>query len=164
MRQPGHSLPETVCREPAMTFDLLPTLGKLAGADLPQHKIDGLDIWPLISGQPGAKSPHQAYYFYWNNELQAVRSGQWKLHFPHSYITLGEKSHGKDGRPAVYDQAKTPLALYDLEKDSGESKNVVDQHPEIVSRLKQLGEQIRAELGDSATKRTGTGVRPLGRE
>jgi arylsulfatase A len=55
-------------------------------------------------------------------------------------------------------------ALYDLEKDPGESKNVADQHPEIVSRLKQLGEQIRVELGDSATKRTGTGVRPPGRE
>jgi arylsulfatase A-like enzyme len=164
MRWPGHVPPNTVCREPAMTIDVLPTLAKLAGADLPRHKIDGLDIWPLISSQPGAKSPHQAYYFYWNNELQAIRSGRWKLHLPHSYPTLGDKPAGKEGRPAKYVQAKTPLALYDLERDPGESKNIADRQPEIVSRLKQLAEQIRAGLGDSATKQTGTGVRPQGRK
>jgi len=164
MRWPGHIPPGTVCREPAMTIDLLPTLARLAAADLPRLKIDGLDIWPLLSNQPGAKSPHQAYFFYWNNELQAIRSGRWKLHLPHNYITLGEKPGGKEGRPAKYDQAKTPLALYDLEKDPGESKNLAGDQPEIVSRLKQSAEQIRAELGDSATKQTGTGVRPPGRE
>jgi len=164
MRWPGHIPAETVCREPAMTIDVLPTLAKLAGADLPRHKIDGLDIWPLVSGQPGAKSPHQAYYFYWNNELQAIRSGRWKLHFPHSYITLGEKSGGNEGRPVTYGQAKTPLVLYDLEKDPGENKNVAQEQPEIVARLKQLAEEARADLGDSATKQKGTGVRPPGRE
>jgi hypothetical protein len=86
------------------------------------------------------------------------------LHFPHSYITLADKPDGKQGRPVAYDQAKTPLALYDLEKDPVESKSVAGQQPEIVSRLKQLAEQIRAELGDSATKQKGTGVRPPGRE
>jgi arylsulfatase A len=164
MRWPGHIPAGTVCREPAMTIDLLPTLAKLAGADLPRHKIDGLDIWPLISGQPGAESPHEAYYFYWNNELQAVRSGRWKLLLPHTYITLGDKPAGKDGRPAKYDQGKTPLALYDLEKDSGEKNNVSGEHPEIVTRLKQLADQIRSDLGDSARKQTGAGIRPPGRE
>jgi arylsulfatase A-like enzyme len=164
MRWPGRIPTNTVCREPAMTIDLLPTLAKLTGANLPRHKIDGQDIWSLISGQSGAKSPHQAYYFYWNNELQAVRSGRWKLHLPHSYVTLGEKPAGKEGRPAKYDQAMTPLALYDLEIDPGENKNVADQKPEIVARLKQLAEEARADLGDAATKRTGTGTRPPGRE
>jgi arylsulfatase A len=164
MRWPGHIPARSVCREPAMTIDILPTLAKLIGADLPRQKIDGLDIWPLISSQPGAKSPHQAYYFYWNNDLQAIRSNRWKLHLPHSYITLADKAGGKEGKPATYSQAKTPLALYDLEKDPKESKNVADQHPEIVSRLMELAERIRADLGDAATKRTGTGVRPPGRE
>src|SRR5438876_6911237 len=72
-RWPGKIPAGTVCREPAMTLDLLPTLAQLAGAPLPKHKIDGLDIWPLLAGQPGAKNPHEAYYFYWSRELQGVR-------------------------------------------------------------------------------------------
>jgi arylsulfatase A len=103
-----------VCREPAMTIDLLPTIAKLAGAELPSHKIDGLDIWPLMAGEQGAKCPHDVYYFYVGRELQAVGSGRWKLHFPHSYITLADKQPGKDGQPAAYLDRKTPLALYDL--------------------------------------------------
>ncbi len=96
MRWPGHIPPGTVCREPAMTIDLLPTLAQLIGAQAPSDRIiDGLDIWPLISGAPGAKSPHEAFYFYWGPELQAVRSGRWKLHFPHAYRSLaGPGGHG----------------------------------------------------------------------
>jgi arylsulfatase A len=164
MRWPGKIPPGIVCREPAMTIDVLPTVAKVAGAELPRHKIDGLDIWPLISGQPGAKCPHEAFYFYWNQDLQAIRSGRWKLHFPHSYISLAGKPAGKDGQPAPYKQAQTPLALFDLEADPGESKNVADQHPEIVQRLEQLADKARDDLGDAATKRTGEGVRPAGRE
>jgi len=163
-RWPGHIPPNIVCREPAMTIDILPTLAKLTGAEMPRHKIDGLDIWPLISGQPGARNPHDAYYFYWNNELQAVRSGRWKLHLPHTYITLADNPAGKGGQPGKYDQAKTPLALYNLEKDPGEHNNVADQQPDTVSRLKQLAEKIRADLGDSATKQMGAGIRPAGQE
>ena len=163
MRWPGKIPAGTVCREPAMTIDVLPTLAKLAGAKLPDHKIDGLDIWPLISGKPDARSPHDAYFFYWGRELQAVRSGRWKLHFPHMYTTLGGKPGGRDGKWVIPGQAKTPLALYDLEKDPGEITNLVDRHPEVVERLTALGNQAREELGDSATKHEGTGVRPAGR-
>jgi arylsulfatase A-like enzyme len=164
MRWPGKIPPGIVCREPAMTIDVLPTVAKLAGAELPRHKVDGLDIWPLIVGQPGVKSPHEAFYFYWNQDLQAIRSGRWKLHFPHSYITLADEAAGKDGQPSSYKQAKTPLALFDLQDDPGESKNLADQHPEIVRRLEQLAEKARDDLGDAATKRVGKGIRPSGRE
>src|SRR5262249_5419822 len=58
MRWPGKIPPGSVCHEVAMTIDLLPTLAKLASAPLPDHQMDGLDIWPLISAQPGARSPH----------------------------------------------------------------------------------------------------------
>ncbi|MFL5241975.1 MAG: sulfatase-like hydrolase/transferase [Gemmataceae bacterium] len=164
MRWKGRIPAGTVCREPAMTIDLLPTVAKLAGAELPRHKIDGRDIWPLMAGEPGAKSPHEAYYFYVAKELQAVRSGRWKLHFPHSYITLADKPAGKDGKPAAYRNEKTPLALYDLQKDVGETKNVAADHPDIVKRLQTLADKARADLGDSAMKIEGKGVRPPGRE
>jgi arylsulfatase A-like enzyme len=163
MRWPGKIPAGAVCRELAATIDILPTLAKLAGAELPRHPIDGLDIWPLVSGQPGARSPHEAYYFYWDRHLQAVRSGPWKLHFPHPYRTLAGKPGGKDGKPAPYGQSETGLALFDLEKDVGETTNVADQHPEVVERLKRLADKAREDLGDSAMKQEGKGVRPPGR-
>jgi arylsulfatase A len=162
MRWPGKIPPGSVCREPAMTIDILPTLAKLAGAPLPENKIDGLDIWALIAAQPGAKSPHEALYFYWGKELQAVRSGKWKLHFRHIYPSLGGKPGGRSGKPAIYVQGKTDLALYDLENDVGETTNVADQHPEVVARLQALADKAREDLGDSATKQQGKGVRPAG--
>ncbi len=164
MRWSGQIPAGIVCREPAMTIDLLPTIAKLAGARLPEHKIDGLDIWPLMAGKPNAKSPHEAYYFYWNRELQAVRSGKWKLHLPHSYISLDGKPAGQDGKPVPYVQLNTPLALYDLAQDVGETSNVADQHRDVVMGLQALADKAREDLGDSATKQEGKGVRPAGQE
>jgi arylsulfatase A len=163
MRWPGKIPAGAVCRQPAMTIDIMPTVARLAGANLPEHRIDGLDIWPLVSAQPGARSPHQAYFFYWGRDLQAVRSGRWKLHFPHSYPTLAGKPGGSGGKMVLYRQAQTPLALYDLEKDPGETANLADEHPDVVERLKTLANQARSDLGDSASKQPGTGVRPPGR-
>lgn len=164
MRWPGKIPAGAVCKEPLMTIDLLPTIAQLAGAELPKNKIDGLDVWPVIAGKPGAKNPHDAYYFYWGRELQAVRSGKWKLHFPHTYRTLEGKPGGKDGKPVAYAQAKTGLALYDLETDPGEKDNVADKHPDVVKRLQELADKIREDLGDTATKQKGSGVREPGRE
>jgi arylsulfatase A-like enzyme len=160
-RWPGQIPPGSVCREPAMTIDLLPTLARLAGAKLPDHKIDGLDIWPLLSSQRGARCPHEALFFYWNNDLEAVRSGRWKLHFPHAYNSL-EKG-GAGGKPGKLGKRRIELSLYDLEKDPGETTNVATKHPDMVKRLQGLADRARADLGDAATKTKGKGVRPAGR-
>ncbi len=163
MRWPGQIPAGSVCHELAGTIDVLPTVAKLVGAKLPDHKIDGTDIWPLMSGQPGAKTPHEAYWFYWGRQLHAIRSGKWKLHFPHTYRTLNGRPGGTGGIPVKYDTGKIGLALFDLDSDIGETTNVADQHPEVVARLKKLAEQARADLGDSATKQKGSGVRAPGR-
>ncbi len=163
MRWPGKVPAGAVCREPAMTIDIFPTLAKLSGAPLPKHKIDGMDIWPLISGQPNAKSPHEAFYFYWVQALHAVRAGKWKLHFPHPYNSLAGKPGGTGGKPVRGEPKKTELALYDMEKDPGETTNVAEQNPEVVRRLEALAEKARLDLGDTATNRKGTGVREAGK-
>jgi arylsulfatase A len=161
MRYPGLILPGTECDEPAMTIDVLPTVAKLLNAELPQQKIDGKNILPLMRGG-SARSPHEALYFYWGNELHAIRSGRWKLHFPHEYRSLrGEP--GKDGLPGPYLQKRTELELYDLETDIGEAKNVAAQHPDVVARLQLLADQARDDLGDSLTGRKGKSVRPAGK-
>lgn len=159
---PGTVPAGTACKTPAMTIDILPTIARLIGAKLPSHTIDGRDILPLIRGEPDAK-PDAAYFFYNDLELQAVRMGRWKLHFPHKYRTLAGRKGGTDGKPVPYEQADIGMALFDLENDVGETSDVQDQHPEVVAAMKRLADRMRDDLGDSACKMGGTGRRPAGR-
>jgi arylsulfatase A-like enzyme len=162
-RWPGKIPAGAVVREPAMTIDLLPTFAKLVGGALPaDRKIDGMDIWPLLSAQAGAKSPHEAYYIYWNEHLEAVRAGRWKLHFPHQYRET-PKVRATGGTPTKAGTGHIDLALFDLESDPGETKDVSKEHPEVVERIKKLADGMRKDLGDSATKEKGSGRREPGR-
>jgi arylsulfatase A len=161
---PGKIPAGSVQAEPAMTIDLLPTIAKLVGADLPKRPIDGKDIGDLLAGKPGAQCPHEAFYHYYGqNELQAVRSGKWKLMLPHNCRMIEDRTPGKDGKPAGYRQVKLDTMLYDLETDVGEQTNVADRYPEVVKRLQELAEKARADMGDSLTKRVGANVREPGR-
>jgi len=148
-----------------MTIDLLPTLASVTGGELPSRTIDGLNVWPIIAGDPRATNPHEAYYFYYrNNELQAVMSGRWKLQLPHTYRTLAGRPGGRDGRPVNYEQTVIDEAeLYDLGGDIGEVRDVAGENPGIVSRLNELAERARVDLGDLLTRRKGNSVRPAGR-
>ena len=159
---PEHIPAVSVCHEPVMTIDLLPTLARLAGCQLPQHKIDGLDIWRLMSAQPDAESPHDALYFYLDHQLQAVRSGRWKLHFPHPFRSLAGPP-GQDGEPWRDEHGTIGLSLFDLQQDIGETTNVADEHPDVVARLTALADRVREDLGNSATGQPGQGVRPAGK-
>jgi len=164
-RWPGKIPKGSVCKEPAMTIDLLPTFARLIGAELPKHKIDGLDIWPLLSGDPKAKNPHEAYWFWFgNNQLEAVMSGKWKLQLPHTYRTLGGRPGGRDGVPAPYQTRKIERAeLYDLDNDISETMDLALKYPDVVKRLEAFAEQAREELGDTLTQRTGKAAREPGR-
>ena len=167
MRWPGKLPANTASADMLMTIDLLPTFAKLIGAKLPEHKIDGLDVWPLLAGEPGAKNPHESYWSYYaNNELQAIFSpdGKWKLQLPHGFRTLAGRPGGKDGIPAKYENAKVDQPeLYDLANDIGEKVNVASSHPAVVERLLAEAEKARAELGDALTQRKGSGVREVGK-
>ncbi len=161
---PGKIPAGKTCDELASTIDILPTVAALIGAKLPDHKIDGKDIRPLMFGEPDAQSPHEAFYcYYGGGELQAVRDRRWKLYFPHTYRTLAGKPGGTGGKPVNYSSAKTGLELYDLKNDIGETTNVADEHPEVVGRLKRHAETARTDLGDRLTNRKGEGIRDHGR-
>jgi arylsulfatase A len=159
MRWPGHIPAGTTCDEPVATIDIFPTVADLIDAELPSHPIDGRDVWPLLAGVEGAKHPRESYLYYWGQELQAIRSGDWKLHFPHTYRSL-TGTPGRDGRPGGYSEARTELALYNLRDDVGETTNLASEHPEIVARLEGLADEARRELGDSARQQAGSGYRP----
>ena len=160
---PGTIPAGTRCEEPAMTIDLLPTVAHLIDARLPDHPIDGKNITPLLIGTPRAKSPHEAYFMYYGRELQAMRMGPWKLHFPHGYRTMGGRPGGTDGIPTDYEQTRIGLSLFNLRDDVGETKNVIDQYPKILQRMQQLAQTMRSELGDSLTQIQGKEIRAPGR-
>lgn len=149
---------------PAMTIDLFPTLAEFLDAELPTHAIDGKDIWPLFTGE-STTSPHEAYFFwYHNNQLEAMRSGRWKLHFPHRYRTMQGQALGNGGTPGKYTHIDiTEITLYDLERDIGETTDVAADNPEVVERLVLLADAKRAELGDNLTNITGSQTREPGR-
>jgi arylsulfatase A-like enzyme len=119
-------------------MDLLPTFAALAGAPLPQKPIDGHDIRALLLGEPGARSPWDAdgLAYYHMEQLQAIRSGDWKLYLPldAKYITLNRKT------------APAPLALYDVRHDVHEDREASAQNPEVVRRLTALAEKVRAQV------------------
>ncbi len=150
IRWPGKIPAGTSCGELACTMDLLPTFAKLAGTKPPADRIiDGKDIWSLVAGKKEAKSPHEAFYYYYRDQLQAVRSGKWKLH-------LSRKSRPRRNTPS----RNIPVQLYDLNADIAEKNNLVDKHPDIVNRLQALGQKAREDLGDG--DREGANQRPAG--
>ena len=158
-RWPGHIPAGVVSRAPLMTVDLLPTLARLAEVQLDRNRlIDGVDSWSILAGQGRRSSATRARYFYWLNELHAVRRDKWKLHLPHPYRHLASAGH--DGQPGKDDTWQTEIALFDLDNDPAESNNVAAQYPAIVKQLMTDVEVARRDLGDSLTGRVGENVRP----
>ncbi len=163
MKWPGQIPAGKVQDKPAMTIDLLPTIAHLTGANLPEKTIDGKNIWPLISQEGDTGSPHEAYYVYYNrNELQAVIMGKWKLYFPHAYRSLPPGVELRDdGIPVKYKMNQLEdLALYNIEEDLSETNNLVNDHPEIVTKMQELAEKARADMGDALQDREGENLRP----
>ncbi len=135
---PGKIQPGSVCREVAATIDILPTLSGVCGGKRPDRKIDGKDIWPLMSGRKGAKSPHDAYVLM--HGPGTVRSGKWKF-YPWPEGKGGRRDRAKKKTPS-----KQPAQLYDIAADIGETKNLAAQHPDVVERLAAIYKAHVAEI------------------
>jgi arylsulfatase A-like enzyme len=182
LRWPGRIAPNSVSNELVASLDLLPTLAGLCGGAIPGRKIDGLDVWPLLSGQTPA-SPRKSFAYFNGTALHAVRSGKWKLHVPHEYLEVaaapgaaGKPSNWKNMKPLAIENSgiggiasrhgyrveHLPQSLFNLEQDPSESQEVSAQHPRLVEELLALAEDFRTDLGDSQQKRVGRGNRPAG--
>ena len=172
-RLPGRIPSDSVCDELLMSIDILPTIAGLTGRPLPTdsagfctvegRRIDGHDRWPLFRGEKPAEAAKPVYFFwYGDNELQAVREGRWKLFLPQRSRSMAGQTAGSGGVPGRYQPLDVGRELYDLAADPAELHDVAADQPAIVVRLEALAEQARAELGDTLTSRTGSGVRPAG--
>jgi len=143
VRWPGNIPAGSVCRELTTAMDVHPTLAQAAGTELPADRvIDGRSLLSLLQDPENSKSPHEAFFYYRQDKLEAVRSGPWKLHTS---------------------KADRPLRLlYNLESDPGELDDLCGKYPEVVSRLEGLASKCRHTLGDGLQGITGTEVRPVG--
>ncbi|NOY36792.1 MAG: sulfatase [Chlorobi bacterium] len=163
MKWPGIIPGGTVCNKMASTIDIFPTLAAITGSALPDHKIDGVNILPLMKGNPEANPRDHFLYYYQRNSLEAVRQGHWKLVFPHTYRSYEGVLPGNDGWPGPYAQKEAGLELYDLRRDPGEEYNVIEQYPEVVEKLIKIADQAREDLGDDLTNHPGKNRRPPGK-
>jgi len=149
---------------PAMGIDWLPTLTDFTGSSLPEKKIDGESLVPLLTKMT-SEAPHENFFFYYRtNELHAVRHKNWKFYVPHTYRSLNGKIGTNDGYPIPYDMNKieTPV-LFNLETDPEENLDVASENPELVAKISKIADSIRQVLGDRLTGHKGSEVRPVGR-
>ncbi|MCF7957795.1 MAG: sulfatase [Phycisphaerae bacterium] len=132
-------------KEPASTLDILPTLFKICGVEVPvDRSIDGRDIRPLLSGKLAGTqevAPFKFIYSYSRNEPAAIRQGPWKLH-----IRLGSQLNDNYGFEA---SGEKPL-LFQVEQDLEESFDCAIQQPE---RVKQMLKEL--ELYEGQVKEEG---------
>lgn len=142
MRWPNRIPKGMVCRELATAMDFYPTLAEIAGTDVPNDRIiDGKSISPLmLSG--AAKSPHDTFFYYMRNNLEAVRDKTWKLH-----VRKGNKETKE---------------LYNLETDPGETLDLYDSHPSVVADLSARMDACRQDIGDEVYNIQGRNVRTVG--
>ncbi|HEX7140014.1 MAG TPA: sulfatase, partial [Vicinamibacterales bacterium] len=105
-------------------MDLFTTSIKLAGGDVPGDRpIDGLDLRAVLTS--AASGPRRLNFYYWNNELRAIRKGDYKAHF----ITSGAYGEGEPRRE------HNPPLLFNLADDPGEHHDIAASHPDIVADL-----------------------------
>jgi arylsulfatase len=129
-RLPGRIQAGSVCNGLASLMDVTPTIAKLTGAQPGKKPFDGIDIWPLLSGEKKSID-RDVLLFFDNVYLQAARWNRWKLHLTR---------YDQESYSVIRGQRQTNYALrnpelYDMDLDVDESYDVAPLHPDIVARI-----------------------------
>lgn len=149
MRWPGKIAPGTTCEGIASSIDLFATMVELTGAPMPPDvTLDSISLAETITR--GTPTKRETFAYYKGANLEAVRKGDWKLHFC------------KTGWAPDGSAEQVASELYNLRDDVGETRNVFDQHPDIVAELEAEAETFRRSFGDRRLNRVGTEVREVG--
>ena len=136
-------------------MDLFPTLSEIIGAPLPKNRVyDGESLLPLLEGQPLKRIADAPFYYYNCENLQAVRSGDWKLHLPREpkQVPFWDKNK-------AFFKIEEPV-LYNLLKDRAETTDVALSNPKVVQRLQAQAASARKDLGEFMQR--GKAQRPTG--
>ncbi|MEL0009534.1 MAG: sulfatase [Flammeovirgaceae bacterium] len=151
-----------IANQLSSTIDLFPTIASIVDAKLPSHKIDGINILEILEGKDSKPRDH-FFYYYGNNNLEAVRKDNWKLILPHASRSYEGVLPKNDGHGGPYSRIETGLELYNLRRDPGEEYDVIKLYPEIVKELMDLAEIARKDMGDNLTGVKGSNVRKNGK-
>lgn len=151
---PGTIPAGTASDELMSMIDLLPTFAALSGTPMRTDRaIDGLDVSDALIGRGSARSARETLYYYQQDELQAIRSGPWKLFLPL------ESPGGRHPHFGVH-PSDQPL-LFNLEEDSASRNDLAPMRPRVVEQLLRIASRARSELGDRGVR--GKGQRTAGR-
>jgi arylsulfatase A-like enzyme len=116
-------------------MDLFVTSAKLAGAEPPTDRvIDGVDLRAPLTGT--GRSPRHLNFYYWDNELRAVRKDDYKAHF----ITSSAYGEGEPRRE------QNPPLLFSLADDPGERHNVAAAHPDVLADIVREADSHRRSM------------------
>jgi arylsulfatase A len=128
--RPGHIPQNAVRDQMAISIDWMPTIAQYCGLKPPEHKIDGKNIVPVIESRD-APSPHKVLHWETSRGKHwAVREGDWKL--------------VHNGPATDYKGRKLPKAetfLSNMALDTTETKNLTEDHPEVVRKLTNLHDE-----------------------
>ncbi len=132
-------MPAGEVREQLVTAcDWYPSLLELCGVPLPEHKLDGRSLVPVLRS---AETPTAHEVFHWQSgrgrggPQWAVRAGDWKL--------IGNPNDTSNKAPLG---PGDDLFLVNLADDVSEMKNLAAEHPEELARLKALHEKWIKEV------------------
>lgn len=136
-------------------LDLFPTLSDIIGAPLPKDRVyDGESLLPLLKGRSLQRKSDAPFYYYNCENLQAVRSGDWKLHLPRDAKQVPFWDRNK-----VFFETDEPV-LYNLRNDQSEKTDVASSNPKIVQRILKAAASARQALGEFMQR--GKAQRPTG--
>ena len=163
MRWPGRIPADTVCDEPVMTIDLLPTIARLAGAEVPSDRmIDGRDIWPLMAGEPEAKKSARGRSISTGSascRRSAPGRGNCTCRTATSHPAVVDQDGGYGKQEAAAHRAGPVRSGQSIPARRPTWRPSI---PTSSSGCKRVAEAARADLGDTAQKIEGGQRSPAG--
>jgi N-acetylgalactosamine-6-sulfatase len=133
VRWPGHVKAGQVDTDNVTSFiDWMPTLCAITGIESLPEQLDGADVSDIWFGADRKRSKPLYWRVSSSRAATAMREGKWKLH-------VGARRAGE-------------IELYDLSVDPSESRNIADEHPDVVARMTAKLEAWVAELPEQYEK------------
>ncbi|MEY2598414.1 MAG: hypothetical protein RLZZ142_673 [Verrucomicrobiota bacterium] len=137
-RWPGRIPAGTSTGEPVSVVDILATVAEVLGEPLPPSHVgaeDSRSFLPLLLDQKGARGREDLIVHSANGTF-AIRKGPWKWieGVPFEEVAdSARKSYPDQSRPQLYHTGEDPA----------ETRDLSDQHPEVVSELRDLLRRYR---------------------